>query len=243
MWFFAGYVPQFTNIGAHGHLHAESRGRTRRPSTSSSEDHNITYNVSSQVTPTLPHQVLGQQPADAGRRRRCPTVEPDFIDGVRVADSAFRTSTANPANFPGVLYNNNFTDSYRSINDWVVSPKLYVNVTAGFLRYGTRGRDADRVQHQHPAHVLARRTPAPAASGLDSCPFPDIPANLQQPNGYADGIANSRTVKDDYYAAGHQHGRDLLRQLQGAAHVEGWLPVRAARQRRAVRDSRHRTSP
>ena len=28
--------------------------------------------------------------------------------------------------------------------------------------------------------------------------FPDVPASLIQPSGYADGIVNTRTVKDDY---------------------------------------------
>ncbi len=31
-----------------------------------------------------------------------------------------------------------------------------------------------------------------------SCPFPDIPANLQQPNGYADNVSNSFIVNDDF---------------------------------------------
>ena len=32
-----------------------------------------------------------------------------------------------------VLYTTNFTDSYRSTNDWVVTPKLFVNVTSGMV--------------------------------------------------------------------------------------------------------------
>ncbi len=48
-------------------------------------------------------------------------------------DLNYRTSTASPTTFPASCDNNTFTNSYRLINDWVVTPKFYVNMTGGFL--------------------------------------------------------------------------------------------------------------
>jgi outer membrane receptor protein involved in Fe transport len=201
MWFFAGYVPQFSR-SERTVTFTQNRAAGPQTFTSESEDHNITYNVSSQVTPRFRTKFSGSnQPTKGGVG--LPGVEPDFIDGARVDDLAFRTSTANPTTFPGVLYTNNFTNSYRLINDWVVSPKLYVNVTGGFLKYGSEGQTLTEFNTNTRRTFSASNTCNPAAvPGSSACPFPDIPASLQQPNGYADGISNSRTVRDDYSRIG-----------------------------------------
>jgi hypothetical protein len=185
MWFFAGYVPQFTNREK---TVTFTQNRAAGPQTFSNEsqDHNITYNVSSQVTPNFRMKFSGSNEPTTGAIG-LPGTEPDFIDGVRVPDLNYRTSTASPTTFPGVLYNNTFTNSYRLINDWVVTPKLYVNVTGGFLKYGNHDETLTQF------NTNTRRT----FSGSNNV-FTDIPANLLQPNGYADGIVNTRAVRDDY---------------------------------------------
>ena len=201
MWFFAGYVPQLQQSER---TVTFTQNRAAGPQTfkTDSEDHNITYNASWQVSPKFRTKFSGSNQPNTGGVG-LPGIEPDFIDGERVADTAFRTSTANPASFPSVLYNTTFTDSYRSINDWVVSPKLYVNVTGGYLRYGTRGQTLTEfntnTRRTFSGSNICNPTATPGSSG---CPFPEIPASLQQPNAYADGIVNSRTVRDDYNRLG-----------------------------------------
>ena len=197
VWFFAGYVPQF---GKSERTVTFTQNRAAGPQTfkSDSEDHNITYNLSAQVTPRFRTRFSGSNQPNRGGVS-LPNSEPDFIDGERVADSAFRTSTQNPATFPGVLYNTTFTNSYRLINDWVVSPKLYVNVTGGFLKYGSKGQTLTEFNTSTRRTFSGSNICNPSATpGSSGCPFPDIPANLQQPNGYADGNVNTRTVRDDY---------------------------------------------
>jgi outer membrane receptor protein involved in Fe transport len=196
IWFFAGYVPQ---ISKNERTVTFTQNRAAGPQTFSnqSEDHNITYNVSAQVTPKFRTKFSGSNQPNTGSIG-LPAVEPDFIDGARVPDTAYRTSTANPASFPGVLYNTTFTDSYRSINDWVVTPKLYVNVTAGYLRYGTRGQTLAEF-NTNTRRTFSGSTLCTGTPGTNSCLYPEIPDGLlRQPSGYADGISNSRTVRDDY---------------------------------------------
>ena len=208
IWFFAGYVPQYTNAER---TVTFTQNRAAGPLTFSGqhntdpkEDHNINYNVSGQVTRTFRTKFTGtNEPTKGGVS--LPALEPDYISstayeqGDRVPDSAYRTSTANPTTFPSVLYTNTFTNSYRSVNDWVVTPKLYVNATMGYLGYGSRGQTLTEfntgIRRTFSQSNVCNAGSAPGSSG---CPYPEIPASLQQPSGYADSISNSRTVRDDY---------------------------------------------
>src|SRR5688572_11671352 len=172
MWFFAGYVPQF---GESERTVTFTQNRAAGPQTfkSDSEDHNITYNLSAQVTPRFRTRFSGSNQPNRGGVS-IPNSEPDFIDGERVADTAFRTSTQNPATFPGVLYNTSFTNSYRLINDWVVSPKLYVNVTGGFLKYGSKGETLTEFNTSTRRTFSGSNICNPNATpGSSGCPFPD----------------------------------------------------------------------
>jgi outer membrane receptor protein involved in Fe transport len=196
MWFFAGYVPQVTT---NERTVTFTQNRAAGPQTFSnkSSDHNITYNVSAQVTSSFRTKFSGSNQPNTGSIG-LPGIEPDFIDGVQVPDANYRTSTANPASFPGVLYTTNFTDSYRSTNDWVVTPKLFVNVTGGYLRYGPRGQTLTEF-NTNTRRTFSGSTLCTGAPGSNSCLYPEIPDGpLRQPSGYADGISNSRTVRDDY---------------------------------------------
>lgn len=189
LWFFAGYVPQFSR-SERTVTFTQARDRGPQTFTSSSEEHNVTYNLSWQVTPRFRTKFSGSNDPTRGGVG-FPGIQPDG------------TSTDNPANFPGVLYTESFNDTYRSINDWVVSPKFYVNVTGGWLKYGSEGRTLTTF------NTNTRRTfstsnicNAGATPGSQQCPFPEIPSDLQFVNGYADGIANSRTVRDQYSRLG-----------------------------------------
>jgi outer membrane receptor protein involved in Fe transport len=195
MWFFAGYVPQFTET-ERTVTFTQNRAAGPQTFTTDPEDHNITYNVSAQLTPKFRTKFSGShQPRRQGVS--LPGIEPDFIDGVPVADTAYRTSTASPANFPTQTYNELFTNSYRLVNDWVVTPKFYVNMTAGYLGYGTEGQTYTEFNTNTRRTFSASNT-CTGTPGSSACPFPEIPASLQQPNGYADSPVNTRTVRDEY---------------------------------------------
>ena len=98
------------------------------------------------------------------------------------------TSIDNPALFPDQNRTLSYNDLYSGAVDWVVTPKLYVNVTSGYLRYGSRldGPSGDRLRHTF------------SGTNLTGAEFADIPAELRQPNGYADFISSSRNDHDNY---------------------------------------------
>jgi len=189
VWFFAGYVPQYQK-SERTVTFTQALARGPQTFTTDNEDHNISYNVSAQLTPKFRTKFSGSNEPTRGGVG-LPGIQPNG------------TSTDNPASFPGSQYNNTFTDSYRSINDWVVSPKFYVNVTAGWLSYGSKDQTLTAF------NTNTRRTfgasnvcNAGATPGSQQCPFPEIPSTLQFVSGYADSISNSRIVRDDYTRLG-----------------------------------------
>ena len=221
MWFFAGYVPQFSD---RSRTVTFTQNRAAGPQTfeAKTEDHNITYNVSAQVTQSFRMKFSGaHQPQTGGLG--LPALEPDTIDGVPVPAADFRTSTANPANFPSVLYNKAFNNSFRSINDWVVSPNLFVNVTGGYLKYGNHDETLTSFNTNTRRTFSGSNTCSPTAQpNTPACPFPElIPTNLQQPNGYADGIVNSRAVRDDYSRFGISSDLTYFANWRGTHSLKG----------------------
>ena len=191
LWFFAGYVPQ---LEKNERTVTFTQARAAGPQTfsNSRDEHNVNYNITAQLTSSVHQKFAGNHIQTKGSVG-LPGLEPDYISssagvlGDRVPDAAFRTSTANPANFPGVLYTNQFNNRYSSSTDWVVSPKLYLSLNAGYLGYGSRGQTLTEF------NTNTRRT-----FSQSNNVFPEVPANLIQPHDYSDGIANTRTAKDDY---------------------------------------------
>ena len=47
-------------------------------------------------------------------------------------------------------------------------------------------------------HSFGATNVCTGAAGSSTCPFPEIPANLQFTNGYSDNKSSSRTVQDLY---------------------------------------------
>ena len=118
-----------------------------------------------------------------------------------------------------MLYTNQFNNRYATTTDWVVSPKLYLSLMAGYLGYGSRGQTLTEF------NTNTRRTFSQSNNVFPAGARP----NLVQPNGYVDGIANTRTVEGRLHAAQRQRRCDVLRELDGTAHVQGRFSVRAAR--------------
>jgi hypothetical protein len=180
-WFFAGYSPRLE--------------RTERTVTwvnpvgvtqtfvQDTEDHNFNYNVTTQALRNLRVRFSGSNQRSIGAPA-FPAIEPDG------------TSRGTFANFQGDrLFNKSFNNQYSGLADWVVGNKLYVNVTVGRLKYGQHdeGPVGTKLRHQFTGSNTCTGTP-----GSTSCPFPEIPASLQQVNGYVDDISSSKIYSDDY---------------------------------------------
>ena len=116
-------------------------------------------------------------PGPTGNAGDFPTIEPDG------------TSTSNPTLFPSPIFLDTFDNFYVGALDWVVSPKLFANVTVGLYDYGTHGGGAG----EQLRHVFA-------TSNIQSASFnfPEIPDSLRFVNGYADFPSSSVTKFDDF---------------------------------------------
>ncbi len=202
MWFFAGYVPQFTEVRANGHVHAGSR---RRPPDLRLELRGSQHH--------LQRLVAGDADASAPSSRAA-TSRPKVASAAdgRTGLHRWRKSRRlgvphqhpEPDDVPGRPLHQQL---HRLVSVDQRLGRLAEAVHERHRRVPAIRRpwsDADRVQHRHPAHVqcLDERLQSDAVPGSSGCPFPEIPANLQQPSGYADSIANSRTVKDDFTRLG-----------------------------------------
>jgi outer membrane receptor protein involved in Fe transport len=182
VWFYAGYIPQL-----------EHRDRTvtfvsnnvTQKFTQYTRDHNVNYNLTTQALKDLRVRFAGSNQRNFGAPA-FPAIEPDG------------TSRSTYANFQGDrVATNGFNDFYSGVVDWVASYKLYVNVTTGYLKYGTHeeGPVGTKLRHQFSASNLCAPNATP---GSGACPFPEIPASLQQANMYVDEISSSKNYRDDY---------------------------------------------
>ena len=127
------------------------------------------------------------------------SLQPDgslFADGT--STNGFNTATwdADPEKFKDRWERTGATAATICMSadlDWVLTPKFFVNVQAGYLRLRQRRRRRSSpgrscIHTLQPVEHVHRR------AGSASCPFPEIPANLQQISGYADNKSTSRTV-------------------------------------------------
>ncbi len=171
-WFFLGGY-QFNNIDKR-----TVRFTQRNPNNESRtfEDKDRTNNYLGNISTQLTNELRGKFSFNVGRTRNglaLPGIEPNG------------TSTANPDLFPATKHLESYNDIYSGTLDWVPSSKLYFNVTAGYNRYGD--------EEQGLFGTTLRREFA-----SDNSMFPEIPANLRQPNGYADALDVARISADNW---------------------------------------------
>ena len=118
------------------------------------EDYNSILTVTTQLNSsmrlkgTINRQSLRDVPGPTGNAGNFPTIEPDG------------TSTSNPTLFPSPIYLDTFDNFYVGALDWVVSPKLFANVTLGLYDYGTHGGGAGDAAAARVHDVEHRRAPA-----------------------------------------------------------------------------------
>ena len=96
-----------------------------------------------------------------------------------------RNQHEQPRPFPWATHNDAFEDRYSAAFDWVPSPRTYVSISAGHLKYGRHevGTFSDRLSHGF------------AGSNFQ---FSDLSPDLQQVNGFVDAAFSSRLVRDDF---------------------------------------------
>jgi outer membrane receptor protein involved in Fe transport len=179
-WFYVGTAPDIDRTART--VTYRSNGQT-----TTSEQNEVDYNTLATVTTqlnskmrlkgTMNLQSMRDTFGPTGNAGAFPTIEPDG------------TSTSNPSLFPSPIYLDTFDNFYVGSLDWVMSPKLFSNVTIGLYDYGTHGGGAgEQLRHVFTASNLASA----------SFNFPEIPDSLRFVNGYADFPSSSVTKYDDF---------------------------------------------
>jgi hypothetical protein len=166
LWFFVGYNPSWTD-----RTRTVIFNTTRQAGTFSQKPltHVINYNVSGQITQNLRGRFAASNQRDRGGYA-LPASGPGGV------------STSNPALFPSVIRRDSSNDSYSGVLDWVVNNRTYVNVTTTRFKVNQYdvGTFSDALRHTFQASNFQ---------------FTDIPASLQNTNGFADNPSSSRFVR------------------------------------------------
>ena len=180
-WFFVGYGPQY---GRQKRTVTFNSGGETRSFRSDDETRNLNYNVTSQLTSSMRAKFAGSNTRSFGSQS-LPGKEPNG------------TSNSNPTLFPNPITSNGTNDSYVGELAWVVSPTFFVNTNVGFLTYDsfnvTTSEFSTVLRHTFSSSNVCNGTP-----GTSACPYGNIPASLQQLNGYADLPTSTRNVRDKY---------------------------------------------
>jgi hypothetical protein len=176
VWFFAGYAPQY--YPSERTVTWTNPGTFPATQTFNNGDPNniaLNYNATSQLSNSLRARFTGNNETQKGALG-LPAIEPNG------------TSTASAATFNprSQVFTEQFSNAYSGILDWVATEKTYVNVTLGYLGYGLHSAGGD---YYHGT----RRTFSTTNVGQAG-----VPAEFQNPSGFADNNSNSFTVADDY---------------------------------------------
>ena len=173
VWFYVGVAPDLERTSRTVTFRSNNQTATFAQN---EEDYNSIGTITAQlnakmrVKATINRQSWRDEPG-------FPSIEPDG------------TSTSNPTLFPGTIIADTFDNFYVGALDWVVSPKLFANVTIGLYDYGTHGTGAG----EQLRHVFA--TPNTQSASFN---FPEIPDSLRNVTNYADFPSSSVTKYDDF---------------------------------------------
>ena len=185
VWFFAGYGPQVSRSERTVTFRSNSQTQTFQ---NDSEDHSLNYNATSQLSGSTRLRFAGSNIRGYGGSS-LPVKEPDG------------TSNSNPALFPNPLHTNSTNDSYIGELSWVVRPNFFVNTSVGYFNMNAF-QVTDTTFSSALRHSFGASNTCTGAPGSSGCPFPEIPASLQQLNGFVDNPVSTRNVRDKYGRVG-----------------------------------------
>jgi Carboxypeptidase regulatory-like domain/TonB-dependent Receptor Plug Domain len=170
LWYYAGYAPVRQHITRTVTWQTPAAGGpTTQTFTRDDPFDRLTLNGAWRISNSL-NTRFGYNPQWERRRHDLPGIEPNG------------TSTSNAStdyDTPGL---NTWNDSYSGILNWVARSNFNVEVQGGYFMYDqqTLGNGTD-IRHIMNGNINV---------------FPGVPADLNQPDGYADNRSTSKTVTD-----------------------------------------------
>ena len=173
LWFYAGYAPVYTTNKRTVTFTTKPADGSDPTKTFPIEEHTnrLNLNLTGQVTNNMRFR-FSYAPTWSTSRGSHPSIEPNG------------TSTGSPNTDYASTGSNSWNDSYSGTFDWAATNAFYVNVMGGYFMYDTE--------------TLGNGTEIRHLFGNSNNMYPEIPANLVQPNGYADNKTSYKTVTDKY---------------------------------------------
>jgi len=177
IWFFTGINPRYTNtvrnvIWTTPAAYAGQSQSFDSKDTVTSGIYNVTYSMS----PNMRIRFAG-----ANERSTAGLALPQIDSNTGQSNS--NAATFNPR---ATTFAAGFNDSYVGVFDWTASNSTFIQVTGGFLGYGSHTEGGDYY------HGIRRTF---STSNIN---YLDVPPNLQQNSGYADNLSNTFSVQNDF---------------------------------------------
>jgi hypothetical protein len=201
IWFYTGYSRNDNRMQRTATFRNSPAPYTTKTFNWTDSSDYLNWNVTSQLNNNMRLKVAGGNTRQRNRGG-APALQPNgskFADGTPT--DGFTTSAwdADPEKFKDRwerIGSNSVNDLYSANFDWVLSPKFFVNVAGGYLGYDTT--TPEDFASNALLHSFGTTNICTGAAGSSTCPFPEIPSNLQFVNGYSDNKSSSRTVQDLY---------------------------------------------
>ena len=207
LWFYAG-VGYTKNNYTRDAIFKTDPSKTNRHFTWWDDAKYYNYNISTHVSNNLRVKFTGSNQRNANRRT-APPLQPDNAVDL-VASTIYPSGvpskgmTLSPFDNIGGVINqtafdkrwvsqgsNSTNDVFSGNVDWVIKPTFFVNVSAG--SYRTNGTTPPEFRGDQIVHTFSG---ANSDSEMTSKGFPTVPAQFQQPSGYADNPSSSGTVRN-----------------------------------------------
>jgi hypothetical protein len=170
LWYYAGYAPVRTHTTRTVTWSTPAKGGpTTQTFTQTNPIDRLTLNGTWQLSNAVNLKV-GYNPQWTRARGSLPNIQPDG------------TSTSNAQTDYTTPGRNSWNNSYSSLVNWVVRPNLFVDVSGGYFMTDTETLgNGTEIRHIMSGNITV---------------FPNVPADLAQPDGYVDNRSTTKTVTD-----------------------------------------------
>ena len=218
-WFYLGYTYNRTDNERTTTFRNSPPPYVTKTMTSWSDAAYYTWNTTTQLNRDMRLKISGANSRSANRGSIAGSLQPDgsfFADGTPT--NGFNTATwdSDPEKFKDRWErtgSNGRNDTIAGNLDWVVGPKFFVNLSSGYYAYDTHSPAG--FAGTQLIHSFGQSNTCVGAAGSATCPFPEIPAAMQQISGYADNKSTSRTSQDLYNRAYLNANSTLVRSWKG----------------------------
>jgi hypothetical protein len=176
--------------------------------TSWSESSYYNWNATTRLNSSMNLRVSGANTRSGNRGSIAGNLQPDgsfFADGTPTNGfntAAFDKDAAgneDPEKFKDRWERtggNGRNDLYSANLDWVITPKVFTNVQAGYYVYDNN--TPPEFAGTSIIHSFSQSNTCTGTAGSSTCPFPEIPVNLQQISSYSDNKSTNQTITDFY---------------------------------------------